>query len=141
MKNLSAITLVLFSCAAISQQPDALSVSEAEAELAKINTESSEVYAEISALTSDKYCQEDSNCNSVPVGSVPCGGPAGHIVYSTFKGDDFEQTLKELANRTQILDGKKNSISQAIGICQYNAAYELACIENVCSETKELETK
>lgn len=56
-----------------------------------------EMHGEIQRLIGAAACRDDSQCRVLPLGSKPCGGPEGHLAWSTV-GTDAHQ-LEALAAR------------------------------------------
>lgn len=84
--------LMLGACHATSPvQPKPAAASEARTPQALME----QIQAEIGTAR----CEQDSQCRSLPVGHKACGGPAGHVAWSTLVGD--EGRLQALAQQHQ----------------------------------------
>ena len=51
--------------------------------------------AALQALIGDAACRDDTQCRTLPVGSLACGGPASYLPWSTLRSD--EAALKAAA--------------------------------------------
>ena len=52
-------------------------------------------FAALQALIGDAACRDDTQCRTLPVGTLACGGPASYLAWSTLRSD--EAALKAAA--------------------------------------------
>jgi uncharacterized low-complexity protein len=75
-------------------------------------------------------CSSDSDCNAVPVGHKPCGGPARYLVFASQATDVAR--LQALAARHRDASRALNVARQARSDCAIVPAPEVACVDRRC---------
>jgi hypothetical protein len=45
-------------------------------------------FAALQALVGDAACRDDTQCRTLPVGSLACGGPASYLAWSTLRSNE-----------------------------------------------------
>jgi len=101
-------------------------------EASSLSKESSSVYHEMTEISTNRYCESNSDCAVLPVGERACGGPSNYVVYSTQVGEESIAQLRLLAERSKQLAKQMNQKSQLMGICQVLPAVSVHCLKNEC---------
>jgi len=91
-----------------------------------------QVYAEISEITGEGFCQSDDECEVLGIGQEACGGPGGFEVYSKRIGDAAISKLQELSKQSSTLAAKQHLKNQMMGACRVLRIPRASCINNVC---------
>jgi len=131
VKNIQGNWYIIHKCAGNGSQK----FFHRKQEILRVNNESKKIYHELYQLNPTKYCETDRECESMPVGSRPCGGPHSYIVYSTAIDRDLEEKLINLSNKTKEIDRKQNQLNGTAGTCDYHLPKVLICTNNICTET------
>jgi len=92
---------------------------------------------EITELSSNLYCNNSSECQSVPIGDKACGGPLRHQPYSTLIGKEKESRLKVLSKTSFDIDRELNKLLSLVSNCSYINAPSLSCQSNTCIKKAE----
>jgi hypothetical protein len=94
-----------------------------------------EMRAEIDQLVGTPTCSEDGQCRFIGLGSKPCGGPWGYLIYSTANVDSV--VLKALVAQYNQLEAEINKKHGLISDCSIPAEPVLICVDGVCVATGE----
>ncbi len=70
--------------------------------------------AALQALIGDAACHDDTQCRTLPVGSLACGGPASYLPWSTLRSD--ESALKAAA--APLAQRRPGSARGEVSICR-----------------------
>ena len=70
--------------------------------------------AALQALVGDAACRDDTQCRTLPVGSLACGGPASYLAWSTLRSD--EAALKAAA--APLAQRRPGSARGEVSICR-----------------------
>jgi hypothetical protein len=70
--------------------------------------------AALQALVGDAACRDDTQCRTLPVGSLACGGPASYLPWSTLRSD--EAALKAAA--APLAQRRPGSARGEVSICR-----------------------
>lgn len=79
-------------------------------------------------IIGDASCDSDTQCQSMPIGAMACGGPSNYLPYSTLDTD--VATLQQLAQQHQTLS--QQLLQGQIGICIVPMEPQLSCVEKRC---------
>ena len=88
---------MLVACLATPPKAAPLQPNPPEAAAAASSPET--LMQQITAEIGSARCEQDSQCRSLPVGHKACGGPAGHLAWSTAVSQ--ERRLLDLARQHQ----------------------------------------
>ncbi|NVK22183.1 MAG: hypothetical protein HWD86_06665 [Kangiellaceae bacterium] len=93
--------------------------------------EAQQLLQNIEAMIADKSCQQVSDCDLLPVGARPCGGPDSYLPYAPNKVSD-PKVLSALnqAYKKKIQDYFAEN--QIMGICVATPKPSVACQQNQC---------
>lgn len=128
--------LLLLACAACSTkasdpQAAAPGASAADSVAAPVSAESgSDTLAQIRARIGKAECTSDNQCQVLPIGARPCGGPASYLAWSNAKGDGAE--LQALAERHRNEQRAQNTRSGMISDCRAIAPPAAQCRAGSC---------
>lgn len=130
---LSVITLAalflfagLVSCDELTGNMAQLDMDELELDQMSIE----EVAKLINEQVGDAKASNVNSCSTLPIGSKPCGGPWGHLVFSDERSDST--ILKVLIERYDELDHKRN-VENGIGsTCDFATAPTLILRDGHC---------
>jgi len=70
--------------------------------------------AALQALVGDAACRDDTQCRTLPAGSLACGGPASYLPWSTLRSD--EAALKAAA--APLAQRRPGSARGEVSICR-----------------------
>lgn len=111
----AGILVTLFSCTAktnpgnlpkdISEKPGNAAEYDAEAEQLRKSRE------EIEALIAAYPCSDATQWRSTPIGSKPCGGPAGYIAYPIKEENEILPKIQEYTKQQSAFNKKRNLLS------------------------------
>lgn len=88
-------------------------------------------YEEIRAVAAaDLRCSNASDCEAVPLGHRPCGGPSDYVVASLLN-PSYDQVLA-LAEQLTALEFQYNSSNQIAGTCDLRMPPQVACVAAKC---------
>jgi len=104
--------------------------------LSEVNDRIDLTYKKIKAIIGEVKCQSNSHCKSLPVDSVPCGGPGGYLTYSTNLDEKLKDKIFILAKRTSDLRDAIYRVNGTGGFCVYPAPPELSCESGLCVTSK-----
>lgn len=89
-----------------------------------------EISIEINAEVGDANAEDLSQCNILPIGAKPCGGPWGYLVYSTQESNTAR--LKTLIERYDKLDEIRNKEEGRNSTCDVSSPPELELRNGQC---------
>lgn len=87
--------------------------------------------SQIVALIGPASCTASAQCAALPMGAKPCGGPAGHLAYSTAASDPA--LLQSLADEHAALSRELNRSLGLISDCSVVMPAPLACVQGRCA--------
>ncbi|MEN3278342.1 MAG: hypothetical protein V7631_4132 [Massilia sp.] len=94
---------------------------------------------QIRALIGNAECSGDNQCQVLPVGARPCGGPSSYLAWSSAKTDAAQ--LQALAERHKAEQQADNERSGRISTCIAIAPPAVACRAGTCQLTDALEVR
>jgi len=109
-----------------------ISVSAGVDSSVDLRSQMKQVYAEISELSSDTFCDSNDDCEVLGVGQEACGGPGGFEVYSKQIGDEAITKLQELAKQSATLAAEMHAKSQMMAACRVLRIPNASCVDNTC---------
>lgn len=131
ISNFFLVTVIslLVSCSTAAEDKD----SAIQKRSAKIAASFKAKNAELKALIGDASCDTNQQCQSLAVGSKPCGGPSYFIPYSS-KGleQDEISRLETLARESSDLSKQWNELNPRLSNCMLEQPPVLACLNNRC---------
>lgn len=89
-----------------------------------------DLYAEIQQAAKTEGCISHDDCDLLPIGNKPCGGPESYQPYSKTSSDVAK--LKELGKRYSDIRKQYNIDNQVIGICVVTPKPGVNCVRNQC---------
>ncbi len=85
---------------------------------------------EIENLIAAGSCDENSDCDSLPVGKKACGGPHAYVIFST---NIDVQKLQQLVNEYTSLELEYNQKFEIVSDCAIvNPPQTIGCIDSKC---------
>ena len=131
------VLLSLLACAACTTRADAPAASPAAspvtpqaAQPAASAPPSTNTLAQITGLIGKAACTSDKQCQVLPVGARPCGGPASYLAWSNAKTSGAE--LQALADRHRSEQQASNTRSGMVSDCRAIAPPAAACRTGTC---------
>ncbi|MCC2962437.1 hypothetical protein LK540_18580 [Massilia sp. IC2-278] len=131
------VLLLLLACAACTTRADAPAVSPAAspvtpqtAQPAASAPASTNTLAQITGLIGKAACTSDQQCQVLPVGARPCGGPASYLAWSSAATSGAD--LQALADRYRSEQQAGNSRSGMVSDCRAIAPPAAACRAGAC---------
>lgn len=123
-----ALSLCLATCAAASgaEPTPAAPRSAARGAISK----AAELYTAIQIEIGQPRCTADSQCRSLPVGHKACGGPEGHLAWSTAVSN--EARLLALAREQAELRRQEVEARGLVSNCQVQADPGAVCRQGLC---------
>ena len=94
---------------------------------------------QIKDLIGKAECSSDSQCQILPVGARPCGGPASYLAWSSAKTSSAE--LQALADRYRTEQQERNARSGMMSDCRAIAPPAVACRAGSCQLGDALEAR
>lgn len=95
--------------------------------------------AQIKGLIGKAECASDSQCQILPIGARPCGGPASYLAWSTARTSSSE--IQALADRYRAEQQERNARSGMVSDCRAIAPPAAACRAGSCQLTDALEAR
>lgn len=95
--------------------PDPLR-AELDGPLAQLQVDTRQLFQRLVRLTDDKQCQTDNQCEVLPVGNKPCGGPEQYMAYSTTATD--QKLLQYTQERYSKLKTEQQKRLGVVSTCQ-----------------------
>jgi hypothetical protein len=122
------LLILLLGCAACTSQaqdPERKTAASAPAAPGQGDT-----LARIRALAADASCSDHSQCRSLPIGHLACGGPQSYLAYSTLKAN--ENTMRELGERYKAQRQAKVVKRGEVSTCRFNPDPGAVCVSGTC---------
>lgn len=127
MKKL--LLILLFGCSACtSQAQDPGLKTLAPATVAA--PEGEDLLGRIRAMAADASCSDHSQCRSLPIGHLACGGPQSYLAYSTLKAN--EATMRELGERYKAQRQAEVVKRGLVSTCRFNPDPGAVCVSGTC---------
>lgn len=120
------LALFLFSCSELTPLPTD-PVNDPE-QIAEMSLE--ETAREINAVVALATATDKSYCSTMAIGSKPCGGPWGYLVYSSEDLD--EEYLKKLVEHYNELDHIRNVEEGRMSTCDLASKPEITYTNATC---------
>lgn len=120
--------LSLTACAAASGAEPAAAQPRAAPQPAQ--SKAAELQTAIRIEIGQPRCSTDSQCRSLPVGHKACGGPEGHLAWSTAVSD--ESRLLALAREQSELRRQEVEARGLMSNCQVQADPGAVCRQGLC---------
>jgi len=127
------VLLSLLACAACTTRADAPAASPATPQAAQPAVSASAetgTLAQITGLIGKAECTSDQQCQVLPVGARPCGGPASYLAWSNARTSGAE--LQALAARHRSEQQASNTRSGMVSDCRAIAPPAAACRAGTC---------
>jgi len=127
------VLLSLLACAACTTRADAPATPAAQPAppLATAPAPAqSDTLAQIKSLIGKAECSSDSQCQILPIGARPCGGPAGYLAWSTAKTPASD--VQALADRYRAEQQERNTRSGMLSDCRAIAPPAVSCRAGSC---------
>ena len=131
------VLLSLLACAACTTRADAPAASPAAspvtpqaAQPAASAPPSTNTLAQITGLIGKAACTSDKQCQVLPVGARPCGGPASYLAWSSAATSGAD--LQTLADRYRSEQQAGNARSGMVSDCRAIAPPAAACRAGAC---------
>ena len=86
--------------------------------------------ARIRSLIGDAACTDSTQCRTLPIGAIPCGGPQGYLPYAPARID--EPALLELGERYKAERQAENKASGLMSTCRYMTDPGAVCTAGAC---------
>lgn len=99
----------------------------------------SDTLGQIRSLIGSAECSSDNQCQVLPVGARPCGGPSSYLAWSSAKTDTAR--LQALAERHKAEQQADNMATGRISTCIAIAPPAVACRAGTCQLTDALATQ
>ena len=139
------VLLSLLACAACTTRADgpatpaAQPASSAAAPAAAPATGQPDTLAQIKNLIGKAECASDSQCQALPIGARPCGGPASYLAWSTARTSSSD--IQALADRYRSEQQERNTRSGMVSDCRAIAPPAAVCRAGSCQLTDALSVK
>jgi hypothetical protein len=89
-----------------------------------------ETQARLVEQIGEAACASVSQCAAMPIGAKACGGPSGHLAYSTVSGD--QAAIASLAQEHRTLSAQLNALLGLASDCSVEMPPPLACRQGRC---------
>ncbi|WP_455204302.1 hypothetical protein [Kaarinaea lacus] len=109
-----------------------ITVQEAESmTVEQLKTMQAEIMSAISSEIGNAKCTQDNQCDAIPIGANPCGGPEAFKVFSTAVSD--AGLLNKLSNQHHIV--RKTLVKKLglMGACVVIPKPKVQCKNNMCT--------
>ncbi len=129
------ILILLLACTACSTQAQDPAAKEARSGAPAGRADSGapakgDTMARIRALIGPASCTESSQCRTLPVGAMACGGPQAYLPYS-MSGTD-EKALRALGEQSTAERAAENKSSGMASICRHVPDPGAVCVSGAC---------
>ena len=124
------LLILLLGCAACTTQAQDPKPSTPSAPPAARSDAPSNLLTQIRALTADKTCSDTSQCRSLPIGAMACGGPQDYLPYSSLRTD--EKAVRELAERYKAERQGQIAKRGEMSICRFHPDPGAVCVSGAC---------
>jgi hypothetical protein len=132
MKKL--VLILLFGCAActtLAQDPHSVpAITPAKTAAAPVLSASGPKLDDIRRLIGTPSCSDNSQCRSLPVGALACGGPQEYLPWSTLKTNERE--LLATAERFKAERQAQIKSSGEMSICIHRPDPGAVCVSGTC---------
>jgi hypothetical protein len=115
------VSLLITSCSELTPFPD-------KGDPDQMNLEEIAVY--INNYVGNAEADHSNQCQTVPIGAKPCGGPWGHLVFSTKTAS--KDVLSNLVERYNDLDEIRNKEEGRASTCDYATKPEVTLTAGTC---------
>ena len=107
-----------------AQEADSMTVEQ-------LKTMQTEIMSAISSEIGNAKCTQDNQCDAIPIGANPCGGPEAYKVFSTAVSD--AGLLNKLANQHHLV--RKTLVKKLglMGACVVIPKPKVQCKNNKCT--------
>lgn len=126
MKKL--VLILLFGCAACTTQ--AQDPTSPQPAAAPVIAASGSTVDDIRRLIGTPSCSDNSQCRSLPVGALACGGPQEYLPWSTLKTNERE--LLATAERFKAERQAQIKSSGEMSICIHRPDPGAVCVSGTC---------
>jgi len=136
------VLLSLLACAACTTRADGPATPRAAqpaAPAAAPAASQPDTLAQIKDLIGKAECSSDSQCQALPIGARPCGGPASYLAWSTTKTSSSD--IQALADRYRAEQQERNARSGMVSDCRAIAPPAAVCRAGSCQLTDALSVK
>lgn len=144
------VLLSLLACAACTTRADGPATPQASQPAATVSapavtpttapaTGQPDTLAQIKDLIGKAECSSDSQCQILPIGARPCGGPASYLAWSTAKTSSGD--IQALADRFRAEQQERNARSGMVSDCRAIAPPAAVCRAGGCQLTDALSVR
>jgi hypothetical protein len=129
------LLILLLGCAACTTQAQDPSTSSAAKDTGARPAQAQaapggDLLSQMRALTADATCSESTQCRSIPVGALACGGPQDYLPYSVTRTN--EKQLRELAERYRAERQAQIVKTGEMSTCRYRPDPGAVCVSGTC---------
>jgi hypothetical protein len=127
------ILVLLLGCAACTtqaQDPGRKAATPAAPKAAAGAPATGDTLARIRSLVGDAACTDSTQCRSLPIGAIACGGPQGYLPYAPARVD--ERALLALSERYKAERQAENKASGLMSTCRYMTDPGAVCTAGTC---------
>lgn len=124
------LLILLLGCAACTTQAQDPAAAPAGAPARKAPPASGDLLSQMRAMTADATCSESTQCRSIPVGALACGGPQDYLPYSVTRTN--EKQLRELAERYRAQRQSEIVKTGEMSTCRYRPDPGAVCVSGTC---------
>ncbi len=118
-----SLAVLILGCDVLSGQ-ETVNQSYLEAQLKEIND-----------FVQSGNCDNQAQCNYLPIGHKACGGPAGYVVFSdNIDVEALNKMIEKYTDDQRIYNKENNIISDCSMV---NPPEKIGCIDGKCSEIRE----
>jgi hypothetical protein len=131
MKKLALI--LLFACGACTSQahdPQTSQPAPASAAVSAAPASAGKSLDDIRRLIGTPSCSDSSQCRSLPVGALACGGPQEYLPWSTVRTNEGE--LQGVAERFKVERQAEIKRSGEMSICIHRPDPGAVCVSGAC---------
>ena len=136
------VLLSLLACAACTTRADGPATPQASQPGASVSAPAPsqpDTLAQIKDLIGKAECSSDSQCQALPIGARPCGGPASYLAWSTAKTSSSD--IQALADRFRAEQQERNARSGMVSDCRAIAPPAAVCRAGSCQLTDALSVR
>ena len=136
------VLLSLLACAACTTRADGPAtpqVSQPAAPVSAPAPSQPDTLTQIKDLIGKAECSSDNQCQALPIGARPCGGPASYLAWSTAKTSSSD--IQALADRFRAEQQERNARSGMVSDCRAIAPPAAVCRAGSCQLTDALSAK
>jgi hypothetical protein len=132
----------LLACAACTTRADAPATPQASRPAAPVAAPAPtqpDTLTQIKDLIGKAECSSDNQCQILPIGARPCGGPASYLAWSTARTPSGD--IQALADRFRAEQQERNARSGMVSDCRAIAPPAAVCRAGSCQLTDALSVK